>query len=164
MKILRIPALVAGMTLSSVIFAQAATSTGTMAVSATVLIGCTVSATGLEFRSLVLDENYAISTVTVTCNGSIATPTLSIGVGTDGVGTDAGLNLRQMSSGDNRVPYTLSALVNGANIAADALTVLTPATAASSFSTQLHGKITNKPDFQQGEYSDSVMLTVTYAP
>lgn len=164
MFILRISALVAGMMLATVNFAQAATSTGTMAVSATVTTGCTVAATGLEFNSLALDENYAVSTVTVTCNGSIATPTLSIGVGTDGVGTDAGLNLRQMSSSDNRVPYTLSALKDGANIAADALTVLTPATPTSSFSAQLHGKITNSTDYQQGAYSDSVMLTITYTP
>lgn len=152
------------MMLATVNFAQAATSTGTMTVSATVTTGCTVSATGLAFDSLDSEINYAVSTVTVTCNGSVTLPTLNIGTGTDGVGTDAGLILRKMSSGSNSVPYTLSATSGGANIAADALRVLSPATAGTSFSAQLHGKITNSTLYQQGAYSDSVMLTITYTP
>lgn len=164
MFILRISALVAGMVLASVMFAQAETSTGTMAVSATVNTGCTVSATGLAFSALDSDENYAVSTVTVTCSGTVALPTLGIGSGTDGVGTDAGLILRKMSSGENRVPYTLSALVDGANIAADALAVLEATSDTNSFSAPLHGKIINSTDYQQGVYSDSVILTVTYTP
>lgn len=164
MFILRISALVAGMMLAAVNFAQAATSTGTMAVSATVTTACTVAATGLAFSSLDSAENYAESTVTVTCNGSVAPPTLNIGTGDDGAGTNTTTSLRHMSSGSNSVPYTLSALVDGANIAADAALVLAPATTGKLFSAQLHGKITNSTDYQQGAYSDSVILTITYTP
>ena len=162
--ILRISALVAAVTLYSAIFAQAETSTGTMAVSATVATSCTMSATALDFEALDSDDNYAVSTVTVTCNGPVALPTLNIGTGTDGVGTNTTTSLRKMSNGPNRVPYTLSATVDGANIAADALRVLAVTTPTNSFSAELHGKITNSTDYQQGVYTDSVILTVTYTP
>lgn len=158
MFILRISALVAGMMLVTVNFAQAATSTGTMTVSATVTTGCTVSATGLAFDSLDSENNYAVSTVTVTCNGTVALPTLNIGPG------NSTTILREMSSSDNRVPYTLSALEDGANIVSDALVVLTAQSTTNTFSAQLHGKISNSTDYLQGAYSDSVILTVTYIP
>jgi spore coat protein U-like protein len=83
--------------------ARAATATATIAVSATVLSFCTITALPLLFgnySSIVLDVN---TTVTIACT---ATTPYNVGLGI-GTGTGATVALREMTNGTSTLGYQL---------------------------------------------------------
>ena len=147
----------------AVIFASpltAASSTGTLAVSATILDTCIVVVSPLAFpnpnTSTATNDN-GTSAVTISCTATKSNVNITL---------NAGLNfadsVRQMKSGSNLLPYVIykdsgrtSAVGNGDTLNDDDIVALTPSIIS------IYGQIpaASKP---AGVYSDTVTITVNY--
>ena len=144
---------------------HAATAEDTMTVSATVARTCTVSADPLAFGTVSETGATASSTVAITCTAGSTTdePTVAF---SGGLNLNATSGLRQMVGGDSTtalVPYTLSAASGGTNLTPTTAVATTAADGGTSYSAPVYGSIA-AGTYQIGTFSDTVTVTVTYAP
>lgn len=140
---------------------SAGVDTVTMGVGATVSRTCSVTTADLAFGALsVSGINASTATVSVVCNGIAPAPSVTLDVG----GNTAGPGLRNMiNTAGDFVPYILSITAGAAEIAADAGMTLTAGSPASTYSGTIYGAIAGSELYQIGGYTDSVVLTLTYA-
>lgn len=145
--------------------AYAATETGTMGVSATVVRTCTVTSTPLAFGTLNnAANNDASSTVTVTCTAgsSTDTPRVTFSSGAH-AGTGGQRQMRGGDSGNAFLPYGLFSDVGRAN----SLLSTTPVDLSTSnngvaYNVDVYGRVP-AGTYEKGNFSDSVTITLTYA-
>lgn len=162
MNVKLIPALAAGSLLAAASLSQAQTATGSMGVGAQVTQICTLSADDLDFGNLsVLAVNNASALVTLVCNGSSIVTTILVGMGAN---ADPAAQ-RNMVSGGNLVPYTLTVLeAGGADIATEGAVTLVRDGTTNTYTTTLYGQVQPSTLYQMGAYTDTVVLTAAYAP
>ena len=168
-KLAIVSAIVAGsMGLSAT--SSAATATGTMAVSTSVLMSCTISAGAMTFASYdptASADNDATATITSTCTtGGAAVITMSEG-GRAQVGSTAAIPLRAMFNGDEGAPeallYHLYRDSAGGTVwgnTAETGKAITADGTAQAFTA--HGRIPKNQTVGAGSFSDSVTVTLTY--
>ncbi|WP_395390966.1 spore coat U domain-containing protein [Novosphingobium sp. BL-8A] len=144
--------------------AQAATTTTTMAVTATVQPSCTVSATALAFGNynpLSATPLDGTSTITVNCTtGSTYTVGLNAGA-TSG----ATVTTRQMLLSSNALNYTLYRDSGRTNNWGNTPGTDTPALATattSPASITVYGRIPALQNVPAGSYADTVTVSVNY--
>lgn len=141
--------------------AQAATATGTMAVTAAVADSCTVAATALGFGTLssgAVTNELAPAVVTVVCTSAKTGASITL---------DAGLNdnagqRRMVDAGSNMLPYdvfsdsahTSSVAAGGALYNGD-LTAIVPTTV------NVYGQVPAGA-YAFGAYADAVTVTLNY--
>jgi spore coat protein U-like protein len=72
---------------------------------------------------------------------------------------------RNMVSGGNLVPYTLTVLeAGGADIATEGAVTLVRDGTSNTYTTTLYGQVQASTLYQMGAYTDTVVLTAAYAP
>ena len=159
--------MIAGLTMIGPIFLSlgappsfAGTATATMAVSATVLSFCTITALPLVFgnySSILLDVN---TTVTVTCT---ATTSYNVGLGL-GAGTGATVALREMTNGTSTLGYQLFSDSAHSVQWGPTIGTNTVAGIATGLPTALtvYGQIPASELVTPGAYLDTVTATITY--
>ena len=169
LKLAMVSAIVAGsMGLSATSYA--ATATGTMAVSTSVLMSCTISAGAMTFASYdptAAADNDATATITSTCtSGGAAVITMSEGVRAQ-AGSTAAIPLRAMFNGSEGAPedldYYLYSDVAGGTVwgnTAGTGKSITADGSAQNFTA--YGRITKNQSVSAGAFSDSVAVTLTY--
>ena len=169
LKLALVSAIVAGsMGLSATSYA--ATATGTMAVSTSVLMSCTISAGAMTFASYdptASADNDATATITSTCTtGGAAVITMSEG-GRAQVGSTAAIPLRAMFNGDEGAPeallYHLYSDSAGGTVwgnTSDTGKSITADGTAQAFTA--YGRIPKNQTVGAGSFSDSVTVTLTY--
>jgi spore coat protein U-like protein len=146
---------------------HAATSTSNLAVSAEINASCLITVTPLAFG------NYdPITGVAVNGTGSVATnctlgssPVITLGQGaTPASGSTEATPLRQMASGANRLTYFLYQDSGHGIIWGNTPTSGQSDPATGTFHTPLiiYGVITANQNMPAGNYSDTVVATVTY--
>lgn len=137
---------------------QAATTTTTMQVSASVVAQCAIGAvTNIAFGSynpLSDADTTATATVKVTCNaGATATASLSAGSGT--------FAQRTMKGGTNSLNYNLFTSSAYSSVWSDTNTVAV--TGGSEQTLTVYGRIPKgQNNVSVGTYSDTVTVTITY--
>lgn len=139
--------------------ANAATTTGTLTINATINAACTISPATLTFPNYTGSAVSGSTTMTVKCtNGS----TYTIGLGT-GLNS-ASVTTRKMKSGSNLLGYSLTQTAGGANWGNTPGTD-TPAAQAGNGSNQnitIYGAIAAGSTPPIGLYSDTVTATINY--
>jgi len=142
---------------------QAATSTSSFAVTATVLQTCIVAASPLAFGTYdpaATSPTDTTTTVLVTCTNGTA---YNVGLNA-GTGSGASVATRKMTSGGNTIDYTMYSnsgrtTVWGNTVGSD--TVSGTATGLAVTHT-IYGRISALQSVAQGVYTDTVTVTVTY--
>ncbi|MFY8114197.1 MAG: spore coat U domain-containing protein [Rhabdaerophilum sp.] len=155
--------LAAGLGLAIVPATHAATATGTLNLSITIIASCTVSApTAINFGSVgSIPANIdQTSTFNVTCSNT--TPyTISLGLGG---GTGATVASRKMMSGANLVNYTLyrdAARTQVWGVTTGTDTVAGTGNGAAQAQT-IYARVPAQATPALGTYNDAVTITVTY--
>jgi spore coat protein U-like protein len=152
------------LSVSSPPVAQAATTTGSFSVTATVLGVCTVGATTLAFGNYTPSNgtpNDAGSTVNVTCNNGSAY-TIALDAGATAGATVAA---RAMTSGANSLSYALYTTAGRTTVWGDgALSTVTQGGTGSGAQQNftVYGRIPVNQYVPAGSYSDTVTVTLTY--
>lgn len=145
--------------------ADAATTTGSLVVSATVLKSCLISGGTLAFGNYDPSSstaNNASTTVTLTC-----TPSTSYNIGMDaGGGTGATVTLRYLTLTTNKLGYKLfqdaGRTTNWGNtVGTDTLAGTTSASSVTN-TINIYGQIPVNEAAPVGVYADTVTMTVTY--
>lgn len=150
--------------------AYAATATGTMAVSTSVLMSCTISAGAMTFASYdptAAADNDATATITSTCTtGGAAVITMGQGNRAQTGSTDA-IPLRAMFNGDEGGPedldYHLYSDSAGGTVwgnTGGTGKAITADGTAQNFTA--YGRIPKNQTVGAGSFSDSVAVTLTY--
>ncbi|MDB2668233.1 spore coat protein U domain-containing protein [Luminiphilus sp.] len=150
--------------------AYAATATGTMAVSTSVLMSCTISAGAMTFASYdptAAADNDATATITSTCTtGGAAVITMGQG-GRAQVGSTDAIPLRAMFNGDEGAPedldYHLYSDSAGGTVWGNTEgtgKAITADGTAQNFTA--YGRIPKNQTVGAGSFSDSVAVTLTY--
>ena len=168
-KLAIVSAIVAGsMGLSATSYA--ATATGTMAVSTSVLMSCTIAAGAMTFASYdptAAADNDATATITSTCTtGGAAVITMGQGSRAQIGSTDA-IPLRAMFNGDEGGPedldYHLYSDSAGGTVwgnTAGTGKAITADGTAQAFTA--YGRIPKNQTVSSGTFNDSVLVTLTY--
>jgi len=168
-KLAIVSAIVAGsMGLSAT--SSAATATGTMAVSTSVLMSCTISAGAMTFASYdptASADNDATATITSTCtSGGAAVITMSQGGRAQSGSSDA-IPLRAMFNGDEGAPeeldYHLYSDSAGGTVWGNTEATGKSITAnGSAQAFTAYGRIPKNQTVSSGTFTDSVAVTLTY--
>ncbi len=153
--------LAAGMLLTQDIrTADAATATGTIAVSATVLSFCAIAALPLAFGNYSNAALSATTTLTVTCTSGT-----SYNVGLDsGIGTGASVATRKMSLLTNTLNYSLYSDAGHSTVWGNTIGTNTETGTGTGLVQTLtvYGQIPGGQAVAPGAYLDTVTATVTY--
>jgi spore coat protein U-like protein len=142
---------------------QAATTTTTFAVSATVLTTCEVVATPLVFGNYNptdVSDLDAANTATVTCTTGTA-----YNVGLDaGTGSGATVSSRKMTSGTDLLNYTLYQDAARTTVWGETIGTNTVSATAGVLPTvhNIYGKVVNGQNVPTGSYADTITVTVTF--
>lgn len=147
---------------------QAGTATANIAVSATIVANCTISASALAFGSYdPIVTNAAANldntaTLTTTCTtGSAPTITLDQGVN-PAIGSTAVAPARQLASGaTNRLAYALYS-DSARTTVWGSIGVATPTASGTAQTNTVYGRITSAQNKPVGTYTDTVVATVTF--
>ena len=169
LKLAIVSAIVAGsMGLSATSYAG--TATGTMAVTTSVLMSCTISAGAMTFASYdptAAVDNDSTATITSTCtSGGAAIITMSQGSRAQGGSTDA-IPLRAMFNGSEGAPedlayYLYSDSAGGTvwgNTSGTGKSITADGTAQNFIA---YGRIPKNQTVTEGTFNDSVAVTLTY--
>ena len=169
LKLAIVSAIVAGsMGLSATSYA--ATATGTMAVTTSVLMSCTITAGAMTFASYdptAAVDNDATATIESTCtSGGAAVITMSQGSRAQVGSTDA-IPLRAMFNGDEGAPedlayYLYSDSAGGTvwgNTSGTGKSITADGTAQNFIA---YGRIPKNQTVAAGTFNDSVAVTLTY--
>lgn len=143
--------------------AQAATTTTTFPVTATVIKACVVSATALAFGNYdptATGPTDATSTLSVLC--TVGT-TYTVGL-TAGTASGATVTTRKMSSGSNLLSYALyqdsAHTTNWGNTPATDTAAATAPVGTNALT--VYGRITAGQNVPIGSYSDTITVNVVY--
>ncbi|MDC1329329.1 spore coat U domain-containing protein [Pseudomonadales bacterium] len=167
LKLALVSAIVAGsMGLSATSYA--ATATGTMAVSTSVLMSCTISAAAMTFASYdptASADNDATATITSTCTtGGAAVITMGQGNASQSGSTDASpLRAMYNSDDDEELLYQVYSDSAGGTVwgnTAGTGKAITADGTAQAFTA--HGRIPKNQTVASGNFNDSVAVTLTY--
>ena len=144
----------------------AATATGTMTVSTTVAMSCTISAGAMTFASYYPTADAAVdgtATIQSSCTkGGAAIITMGQGSNANAGSTPAAPD-RQMSNGDARLAYDIySDADRSAAIGDTAETGLAVTGAGGAFGTAVYGRIPAGQAVGVGSFSDQVLIVVTF--
>lgn len=139
------------------------TATGNLSVSVNVANVCTISSPTLSFGSHTRGANHDVSAnFSVACtNGTTGVITLDEGANADSSSTPAA-PVRRMANGASYITYSLSA-VSAGGAEWDALTgseYVSSSSAASNVT--VYGRIPTGQDVPAGDYTDTVLATITY--
>src|SRR5450830_108258 len=143
---------------------QAATATTTMAVTATVLTSCLVTATPLVFGNYDPNSataNAATSTTTTTCTGA-SSYTLSMNVGS---GTGATFASRKMTFGASTLNYSVYTTAAHTTVWGDGTGGTGQVTGTGllgSVNNTVYGLIPAGQSPNAGAYTDSITVTLSY--
>lgn len=145
--------------------ASAATTNGTLNVSATVTANCTVSTNALAFGNVNVIGGSNVDgsgAIVVTCtNGT--TWTAGAGVGT---GTGASFASRRMSAGANQLTYNLFTDSSRSTVWGDgtgATDTLAGTGTGGAQTVTVYGRVgSGQTSVRAGSYADTVAVTVTY--
>jgi spore coat protein U-like protein len=142
---------------------QAATSTTTFQVTATVLSSCSVSATNLAFGTydpLAGSPTDGSSTVTVQC--TLLAP-FNIGLNA-GVGSGATVSARIMTSGANTLAYSLYQDASRATVWGNTPVTDTVSGTGTGVAVPftVYGRIPNGQNAAPGSYADTITVTVNF--
>lgn len=153
-------AVVAGILLGPAPAVHAATTTTTMAVSATVLSFCSVSALPLAFGNYSGVLLSASTTVSVTC--TLGT-TFNLGIDA-GLGSGATVAARQMTFGGNTLTYGLYSNAGATTVIGTSIGMNTISSTGtgSSQSITVYGQVPAGQAVAPGLYTDTVTVTITY--
>jgi spore coat protein U-like protein len=141
--------------------AGAGQSSGTMAVSANVAGGCTVSAAGMNFGTLAGPTSTAVQAsadVTVTCALNAQTPNITVNT--------AGNGTRSMTNGANSLVYTIykdagfTTPFSGQN--GTSLAVTLPATGTPTATVPIYAQTATGVALVAGNYADSATIYVNF--
>ena len=163
-KAARLSVLAATLCLCSV--TNAATATGTMSVTATVASTCIVGTSTLAFGSTtsaaILSDNIDVTgAVTVNCTtGSVYTIALGIGVG-----AGATFPIRNMTSGENLLNYTVYTEAAHTNLWGDGTTGSETVEGTGNGSAQTisaYGRIFSGQNAPAASYTDTISVSVSY--
>nr|MBV6630473.1 spore coat U domain-containing protein [Oceanococcus sp. HetDA_MAG_MS8] len=153
-----VPVLLLGLCLAGA-QARAATATGSMVVSATVLSTCLVAVLPMAFGNYDATENDAQADVTVTCTGT--TPwTLDI----DGGGSGS-ISAREMTDGGSEtLGYQLYTDAGRTTVFGDGVTGDTVAGTGTGLAqtVTVYGRVPASQFPAAGAYTDTVTVTLTY--
>ena len=140
---------------------DAATSTGTMAVSATVVGTCTVSSSPMAFGNYTGVNASGTATLTVQCTNTTSS-TVGLGAGTF---TGAATNTRRMTGGAVALAYGLyrdaGYTLNYGNVVGTDTPAAVVSTGAATTIT-VYGQILGGQYVAPGAYTDTVTATVTF--
>ncbi|MDG2514381.1 spore coat U domain-containing protein [Sphingobium yanoikuyae] len=143
--------------------AQAATTTTTFPVTATVIKACVVSATALAFGNYdptATGPTDATSTLSILC--TVGT-TYTVGL-TAGTASGATVTTRKMSSGSNLLSYALyqdsAHTTNWGNTPATDTAAATAPVGTNALT--VYGRITAGQNVPIGSYSDTITVNVVY--
>lgn len=137
-----------------------------MDVSATVTRTCTVEAAALAFGTVVeAGATSAQSAISVSCTAGSTNdaPTITFSNGLNQAVPTEPRNMIGGDSGAALIPYTLSGVAAGANLAPSASIATTAAGGGTSYSTTVYGSIAGSTGYEIGSFADTVTVTVTYA-
>lgn len=145
---------------------QAATSSGTLTVSALVLQTCVVAATPMAFPDYALVAVDATATITVTCAG---VPSYTVGLN-QGTGSGSTTSARKATSGANTLNYGLYSNVgrttnwgNTTGAGADVVPSTAAVTDSGAVKTfTVFGNIPAGQTVAPGAYADTVQIDVVY--
>ena len=153
-------AVVAGILLGPAPAVHAATTTTTMAVSATVLSFCSVSALPLAFGNYSGVLLSASTTVSVTC--TLGT-TFNLGIDA-GLGSGATVAARQMTFGGNTLTYGLYSNAGATTVIGTSIgtNTISSTGTGSSQSITVYGQVPAGQAVAPGLYTDTVTVTITY--
>ncbi|MDN3565354.1 spore coat U domain-containing protein [Paeniroseomonas aquatica] len=153
-------AVVAGILLGPAPAVHAATTTTTMAVSATVLSFCSVSALPLAFGNYSGALLSASTTVSVTC--TLGT-TFNLGIDA-GLGSGATVAARQMTFGGNTLTYGLYSNAGATTVIGTSIgtNTISSTGTGSSQSITVYGQVPAGQAVAPGLYTDTVTVTITY--
>ncbi|GGX19794.1 hypothetical protein GCM10007242_28390 [Pigmentiphaga litoralis] len=144
--------------------AYAADATSSMAVGATVANTCAISTAPIAFGAYDAVTKAEINTtgsVTVTCTlGAATVVKLNQGLNPTGPSTDA-VPVRQMISGANLLPYSLSTEATMATVWENLTGVAHTGTGTATILT-VYGRIAADQNVPAGTYADTVVATVTF--
>ena len=145
---------------------DAATATGTMTVSTTVAMSCTISAGAMTFASYDPTADGAVdgtATIQSTCSkGGAAIITMGQGSNANAGSTPAAPG-RQMSNGDARLAYGIySDADRSAAIGDSAETGLAVTGTGGAFGTAVYGRIPAGQAVGVGSFRDQVLIVVTF--
>ena len=143
--------------------ANAATSSDTFQVTATVPDECTISATDLAFGSYSVTAGTAVdgsSSLSVTCSGGTAYE-VSLDAG---VGSGATVAARKMTSGSDTLDYTLYRDSGRTQVWGDTsgTNTLSGNGSGSGQTISVYGRITAAQTAAAGSYTDTVTATITF--
>ena len=140
---------------------RAATDSTTMAVTATVVSTCGVSASPLAFGSYVMGQTDADTSVVVTCtNGTAYTVSISAGVG-----AGATVGLRKMTGPTSQtLNYVIYSNVGRTTVWGDTIGSNTMAGTGNGTPQGIpaYGRIAASQTSGVGAYADTVTVTLTY--
>lgn len=146
--------------------AQAAETTSTLSVNATVTSNCTVSTTALNFGNVNVTSGTNVDGtggISVTCTNGTAWAASA----NAGSGTGATLTTRKMASGTNLLNYALYTDSARTIVWGDAATTATAKISGtgsgSAQASTIYGRVpSGQTTLPAGTYADSVTVTVTY--
>lgn len=152
--------LLAGTALSVAAGAHAATSSSTMAVSATVQATCFINANPLAFGTYVSAQLDATTTIGVNCTN---TTTYNVSLDAGG-GAGATVAQRKMSNGSQTLNYTIFSDAARSNVWGSTISTNTVAgTGTGSAQTlTVYGRIPGGQLPTPGAYADTLTATITY--
>jgi spore coat protein U-like protein len=143
--------------------ARAAQNTGTIAVSATVVASCQISAGPLAFGNYVGAQNDTTSTITVTCNTASVPYSVTMD---NGLYYSGALSTRQMNNAGARLSYALYTDAARTSLWENLVSVAGTTTAASPSTDNtmvVYGRVpANQILTTLGLYGDTVTMTVTF--
>jgi spore coat protein U-like protein len=153
-----------------VVDSYAGTATADLDVSATISANCTISTTALAFGAydpIVAHATAALEatgTVTTTCtNGSAATVTLGQGANADVGSTDAAPQRRMSDGGTNYLSYDLFSDAGRTAIFGNTDETGKDETGTGGeVNTTVYGRVTAGQNMPAGNYTDTVVATVTF--
>ena len=145
---------------------NAATSSTTMTVTATVLTACTLQTNPLVFGSYdttAASDLTASTTVEVLCNGLSNAYTISMSTG---LGANATFAARQLTAAGQSINYSIYTNANTSNVWGDGTSTTSIVSGSGTTgvvrSYPVYGKIFNNQPAAPGIYSDTVTVTLSY--
>lgn len=137
---------------------DAATTTATMAVTATVVASCSISAAALAFGNYTSAAVDAVATISVTCSTG-TTYDIELDAGTASGATTA---TRAMQNGSNTLSYNIYSNSGRSTVWGLTTDKVSGTGTGSAQSLSAYGRIPAGQSVAAGSYSDTITATITY--
>lgn len=140
--------------------AQADTNTKDLEVSANVIKSCIITTTPLAFGAynpVTSDPLDATGNINVACTNGTAGAYITLSEGENSLDS-----IRRLTDGTNFLPYTLSSDSNRSQVWLPSTQILLKTFTATTQDTIVYGRIASNQNVPVGDYSDTVVVTVTF--